>query len=393
MKDRIIDAVGGIDDDMIESTDALRRKKRTRPAIKWGAMAACFCLVAAGAFALLRGGQDVNTVQSWKEGYTAGDYFRFCVSDGADSASSQSKADESCLPYAETRSFSDARVELEREGVIPEMETHPLVSFQARYKDDGSLYCVELMWMRRNAEGLKDYSDLTVTAGYEEVQRIDDCIAIELDEHGKVVEPAVTVTERDGVRIVARGGERTEKTLTFQSENGWYQISGSWNDSYEPVAALLDWFWEHPVDFARFPMEAGDEYTTAPLSEVPEAFADILPDFAAFGFTEESSVVVLKNGVPVHFEGCYVAHADAEKVKEQTYYDTEGYTLMHWCVLAEPDVYDLAKCRGELDTLTEEQVRGILENDNRLSFMQDGLLIIVYPDDAREAWELIGSLQ
>ena len=393
MNEKLIDAVGRIDDELIAEADALRRKKKQRrPAwVKWGTAAACLCLIAAGTFALLHRPQG-NTVQQWKQGYAA-EYFKFCDTGDAGAAESESKAEAAFLPWAENRSFAGQRSTLEAEGVIPVIDTHPLFYLDVRYLADGGVYCAELTWSRRG-EGRKEYSDLKVVAGPEEVQLIDDCDCIAMDEHGNVLEPAVTVTERDGVQIVARGGESMAKSLTWQTEQGWYQVSGSWNDDYAPVAALLDWFWEHPLDFTRFPMEEGDEYTTAPLNEVPEAFRGVLPDFEAFDFLEESTVLVLKNGVPVTFEGHYVAHADAQQVAEQTYYDVPGYTQMHWCVFAEPDVYDLEGCLGDIGTLTQEQVTHVLtQEDNKVKFMQDGLLIIVYPDDADEAWALIDSLR
>ena len=49
MKERILDSIGRIDDDLIERVDALRRKKNVKPGwIRWGAAAACVCLVAGG---------------------------------------------------------------------------------------------------------------------------------------------------------------------------------------------------------------------------------------------------------------------------------------------------------------------------------------------------------
>ena len=46
-KDKVIDSLSGIDDDMIQSVEALRRKKRHPVWLKWGALAACLCLVVA----------------------------------------------------------------------------------------------------------------------------------------------------------------------------------------------------------------------------------------------------------------------------------------------------------------------------------------------------------
>ena len=53
-KDRVVDSLGRIDDDMIQSVEALRRKKKRPEWKKWGAMAACLCLIVAGAFSISR---------------------------------------------------------------------------------------------------------------------------------------------------------------------------------------------------------------------------------------------------------------------------------------------------------------------------------------------------
>ena len=55
MKDKIIDAVGKIDDDMIEDVDALRQRKQKKTVwVRWAAMAACLCIVVTGTVAVLR---------------------------------------------------------------------------------------------------------------------------------------------------------------------------------------------------------------------------------------------------------------------------------------------------------------------------------------------------
>lgn len=391
--DKALNVMEHIDSNMIDEAETYKGTKKKNTRARWAAIAACFCLIVVGAVTLHTGNQT-NTMQSWRAGYSANHYFKFCDSGAAGSSSNTASIADSAIPYDQSRSFSDRRSELEANGTIPTIASHPLFTLAARYNKDGSVYCVELLWCRRSTDGLEDYSDLKVVAGYEEIPFINDCIVIELDESGHVLEPAVTVTERNGVQIVARGREDAEKTLTFQTENGWYQISGSWNDSYDAVVELLDWFWEHPIDFTQFPMNAGDNYTDATLAEAPDAFREYLPDFSEFGFVEEAAYVSLKNGNPVHFEGHYVAHADAEKVKNQEYDDIEGHTKMHWCILAEPDVYALEGNLGNINSLTREQVIHILENeDNKLKFMQDDLLTIVYPDNAEEAWTLIASLQ
>ena len=59
-KDKVIDSLTGIDDDMIETVAALRSKRRRPIWIKWGALAACFCLLIAIAIPVLnyKGGPD-----------------------------------------------------------------------------------------------------------------------------------------------------------------------------------------------------------------------------------------------------------------------------------------------------------------------------------------------
>jgi len=46
-KDRVVDSLGRIDDDMIQGVEVLRQKKKRPAWTKWGAMAACFCLLVA----------------------------------------------------------------------------------------------------------------------------------------------------------------------------------------------------------------------------------------------------------------------------------------------------------------------------------------------------------
>ena len=63
MKNKIIDSIGKIDDDMIESVDTLRQSKKKRAKTtwtKWVAIAACLCLVVVG---------SINTLQRF-------DYFK-----------------------------------------------------------------------------------------------------------------------------------------------------------------------------------------------------------------------------------------------------------------------------------------------------------------------------
>ena len=53
-KDRVIDSLGRIDDDMIQSVEALRQKKKRPAWTKWGAIVACLCLIVASTFVIPR---------------------------------------------------------------------------------------------------------------------------------------------------------------------------------------------------------------------------------------------------------------------------------------------------------------------------------------------------
>lgn len=53
-KDHVIDAFAGIDEDMIQDVDVLRSKKRRPVWLKWGALAACLCLLATIAIPVIK---------------------------------------------------------------------------------------------------------------------------------------------------------------------------------------------------------------------------------------------------------------------------------------------------------------------------------------------------
>lgn len=64
--------------------------------------------------------------------------------------------------------------------------------------------------------------------------------------------------QREGVRIVALGWADTDKLLTFADDQGWYEITGTSDDSAETLLTLCDWIWEHPVDLGYFEETAND---------------------------------------------------------------------------------------------------------------------------------------
>lgn len=391
-KEIISDALDLIDDDMLEATAAIRNKKKHSSIhwMKWGAVAACVCLVTVGAFRIFHHSTSKKIIQQWSEQLSPYDYFKYNNEERGDTSISTSNSlTDSAIPYAEARFFSDERKQLESEGVIPIMANHPLFDCEVYYNEDDSIYSLKFAWHSRGDV----YSDLSITAGYQEVEQIEDCIIIETDDDGNIITPSVTVTKRDDIQIIAEGNENREKTITFQNDSGWYQIKGSFNDNYASVVELLDWIWEHPVNFTRFPMEAGNEFTHIKLTEYPGAFADYIPDFESFGYINEFTSLTLKNGEPYSFEGNYVAHADEKSVKEGTYSDIVGWTNIHWCIATEPDFYDIKDSLGEMKNLTEQIIEETLKNESNFAFMWDDYLIRVYTKSAKEAWNIIETLQ
>ena len=51
-KDDLIDSIGMIDDDLIQSVDALRRTRKAFSWKRWAGLAACFCLILAAMTAM-----------------------------------------------------------------------------------------------------------------------------------------------------------------------------------------------------------------------------------------------------------------------------------------------------------------------------------------------------
>ena len=392
--EKLFRAIGQISDEKIAEADTIILKPKPKQSawIKYGSLAACLYLVLWGAYIVFRPaspGIADSPVLQWSEQFSAADYFKY--NSGADGGlSSSSSRTDSAMPYAESRSFSDERARLEAEGVIPAMAEHPMFDCSVNYNDDGSIYSAVFSWHRRD----EIYSDLSITAGYQEIEQISDCITIELDENGNIVEPDVTVTERDGIQIIAEGNANRGKTITFQNESGWYQLAGSWNDSYESMALLLDWVWARPINLTRFPIDAGDHFTSIKLEQMPDAFEGYIPDFSAFGFIEETNYLQLKNGTPYAYEGHFIAHAPEELVKEGAYHGVAGWTTIHWCIFTNPEYYSLAESLGELNELTEEIVLSRFDssrNQSGVSFTRDGVFIKVYSNTAHELWAVLES--
>lgn len=382
-----LDKMELIDPAYVEAADTMPKRKniRNKVLLKWAAMAACLCLVITGVMMLVRP-YGSHKVLIWSENFRPEDYFKYNW--GINAVSSEKSIADSAIYYAKERDFSDYRSQMEADGVIPVMPEHPLYNCNVRYNEDDSIYSITFSWHQRGGA----YSDLSITVGYQEVEIIQDCFVIEIDEKGNIITPSVTVTERDGIEIVAEGNKRQKKTITFQNETAWYQIAGSWGDNYEAMAELLDWVWEHPINFDLFTIDKGVEITHVSLEECPDAFADYIPDFEAFGYCRGGNYLQLKDGVPFRFEGHYYSGVDKSKVDDGSYLLEEGWTEIHWCIDTEPDYYDLQECLGDICELSEQQVADVLSRKSNFSFMLNDCFVKVYCKDSKEAWTVVKSL-
>jgi hypothetical protein len=388
-REKLCDAMNLLPDDIIYEVEVVRTRKKSRHKtwLKMVSVAACLCLLMVSAVHMVSQEDGSRTVLQWSENFPAADYFKYSAGDDG-TWSSKSIADSE-IQYAATRYFFDYRTQMEQDAIIPVMPDHPLYDCVVRYNEDGSIFSITHAWHQQG----DTYSDLTITIGYQEIEVIQDCIYIELDENGSIVEPTVTVTERDGIQIVARGSENQTKTMTFQNDTAWYQITGSWGDGYASMAALLDWVWEHPVYFEMFPMEKGAELTGVKLTDCPDAFAEQIPDFENFGYFLGEHYLQLKDGVPYTFEGHYYTGVTPEQVEDGSYFEMDGWTEIHWCIDTQPNYYDLQSCLGDISELEQAQVIHALSEGSNFSFLKDGVFIKVYCKNAAEAWSVVESMK
>ncbi|MCI8646308.1 MAG: hypothetical protein HFE76_05765 [Firmicutes bacterium] len=383
----ISDAVGLLDEELVEEADLLRKQHKKKRGVRWAAIAACICLVLGGigAGALLM--DRDHPVQQWTTSFGAEDYFKYNKKKVDDAAVCQWVGPD---PYTYTRDFSGQRKALEAEGAIPLMKNHPEFTCEVHYNKDKSVYNVEWKWSALDEE--EDiYSHLEIMAAPEEITEpriYAEQYDHSMDEEGNSVDHHATVTERDGIPITANGGTEGNKALTFQNSSGWYQVSGSWGDSIEDVKKLLDWVWEHPADFDRFPMEEGDNYvysyfdnTMKKSPQIPEEFLPYIPDFKALGYEMEAIRYTHKNGDPYDFDGSY-----AKKSRPQ----------ITWCIHTELGYYEKEELLGRLEDLSLELIMRTMEREERLLFSWDKYYIrILASSDAKpeDVWSVIKSVR
>ena len=173
---------------------------------------------------------------------------------------------EETMPYETTVDHSAAREAMETLGMIPDLPAYDVFSCRAYHTEDGSLYGVTFSWFMSGDED-GTYHHLTLTAAQEEVWMPgDQLLSVGADGstvrasargresllHTENLPSGARAFQREGVRIVAMGWADTDKLLTFADDQGWYEITGTSDDSAETLLTLCDWLWEHPMDLAYF---------------------------------------------------------------------------------------------------------------------------------------------
>lgn len=376
----VLDSLEFVDAELIEEAGRLEPRKRRRWT-GWIAAAACLCLIA-GAVWFLRGREAApEGVQKWSASMSAADYFKDC--DGEGGRKRISYATLVMSPYAAALPLDGER--LEAEGVaLPTVQDRPAVDMGVCFNGDGSLYEVLVRWEFQPEDGRDVYSVISLSAAPKELHEVSDVIVRRLDADGVEIPPKVTTTVRDGIAILAEGGEWEPKTLTWQRSEGWYQLRGN-PDSAETLVSLLDWFWAHPLSLDRFRDMSAECFTCCTRAEQPEAFREQIPDFAALGYTAESELVyqAYRYGddlwEPVGFEGVY----------------TRGETRIRWTVSTGADADAWEACLGRAGKITEDRLREALSEKSEVNIFFDlpcMATLRLEQGSAADAWEIVHSL-
>lgn len=349
--------------------------------IKYISAAACLCLIVITVITVIRSGAGRSaSIQQWTESMAAKDYFKNSTNTGRPDSASASIV---MPPFAILLPLDDSRQALEEAGIIPVIADHTEHSFAVMYNGDGSLYKISFRWGRRG-EGIEEYSDLIFRAAPKEIREISDTVAVRTDPSGNVIPPYVTVTERDGITILAEGAENENKTLTWQTDKGWFQVQGSFKDSYEDVIAFFDWFWAHPFDLSGYASVPDDLMIRSTRAEYPDAFSGMIPDLTSLGYTAVSESVNLGSvgGAvkPVWFEGIY----------------TRGETRIRWTINTGADADAWAHNIGRPSEITEEKLARALSGQECVNIFFDlpcMATLTVESGSAADAMEIVRTLQ
>lgn len=380
-KEELYETLESIDEKFIDEAERIQLKKKQPMWMKWTVAAACLGLIVVGAMQLRQINNGNTKVQQWSQSISAKDYFKNSQKGSSQSGSSSAKL--VMPPYAVRISADDKRTEFENAGILPVMSEHSDQRFDVAYNGDGSLYKVSFLWMRRNENEVDEYSNLQLIVSPEELHEVKDVVMVLVDENGKITPENITVTERDGILIYAKGKKNEEKTISWQTQNNWYQIIGSWNDSYDDMVCLLDWFWEHPLDLETFKKTDGI-MVFSNRTEYPEAFAGKIPDFSSLGYSTETEKVSLDvhgdTPVLVWFEGVY----------------TKGTVRIRWMVSIGADANAWATCLGRPNEISEDAIIDVLSKKQNINIFFDSpcmATLTIESGTSNDAWEIVQSLQ
>ncbi|MFA7673441.1 MAG: hypothetical protein WCY62_06270 [Clostridia bacterium] len=300
---KLLSCLGNVDERYIKEAVYEGKKKKKKTAwLKWGAIAACMCIITVIVIVLAHQINDPTESPYYM-------YFRNNTSVLASGMTVGQSLADTDRDWAESRGFSDFREVLEQDGAIPLMDdSYTNFSAIANYDENGNILRMELFWGAYDLnDGWPDFKQFRITVADEEIIEDTDCISIPLDENGNVISDEVTVTIRDSVEIVGLGNiGKKEMSLTFYREDmGWVRIWCNGIATYDDIGALLDWVWEHGISFDAFAMQKGDDYTISTAQNDIEAakriFYACLPDLSLMDMPTASFTVGFKNGILYYY--------------------------------------------------------------------------------------------
>lgn len=287
------------------------------------------------------------------------------------------------------RFFGTKRKALEESAVIPTMDSSYRFTCGAFYEDNGELEKLSMDWI---LEYVTDWG-----TGEHHLMALIERNLKSLpgaDEYASYY--GQTLTRQGDVEIVSIGTPETEKCMTFQLGNFWYRVYGSDETPMEDVVAVAEHFLQQPVESEVFAEKKGDEYTWTGFSEYSNVFSGYYPvDSELCGpILTGASEVRLQNSTP------FMVFID---------YDIGDFpdsVILGWSIYREnpdfpADLWDRSNIAGELDSLTEEDVkeywnRGIIKFQHSFVFSWDEYLIVARLDsDAtpEEMWQILQELK
>lgn len=214
-RDNMIDALAGIDDDLIQTVDALRTKKRRPVWLKWGALAACLCLLVTIAVPVIRykggfgsQGPDDDIVGQMALLYYQGALYECCTNPQA--------LERLGLPAEITPDLAGAHVANIEMGGNPDyqecvgqtdkelLEYAPAPSRAVYILRDGDTYMAVVFCRTFFPDNPKAYTDLAEVYRFYNIEDSDDIVSLtQVDWYrGKITGAEITdaeITDADAI--------------------------------------------------------------------------------------------------------------------------------------------------------------------------------------------------